>query len=66
MQSTQCNINAVKFSDIEEEESGNAKGVYGQLWSQLSSKQLCTVCSRLAIKNAKNAKKAAMGEIHIR
>ena len=63
----QCDFDTVKLSDIEEDESGNAKGVYGQLWSQLSSKQLRTVCSRLvAIKGAKNAKKAGMEDILIK
>ena len=66
MESPQSDFDAVKITDIDEDESGKAKGVYGQLWSQLSSKQLRTVCSRLAIKGAKNAKKAAMVEMIIK
>ena len=58
MESPQCNFDAVKTTD--KDKSGKAMGVNGQLWSHLSSQQLRTGCSHLAIKDAKNAKKAAM------
>ena len=63
MEPPQCDFDAVKMSDLDENEVGRAKGVYGMLWSQLSSKQLRTVCSRLAVKGAKNASLPVYGDL---
>ena len=52
----------VVWGDISESPDGEAVGVFGNLWSELSAKQLRTVASRLSIKGIKNAKKGIIIE----
>ena len=56
----------VQHSDVDEDEAGNAIGVSGVLWGRFQSKQLRTICSRLAIRGVKNAKKSVMVEHIVR
>jgi hypothetical protein len=52
----------VTWDDITAPEDAEKKptGVMGMTWKQLSSKQLRTICSQLAIRSVKNAKKQEM------
>ena len=56
----------VQHSDIDEDQDGNAIGVSGVLWGSFQSKQLRTICSRLAVRGVKNAKKSIMVEHIVR
>jgi hypothetical protein len=55
-------LRKVVWNDIDESPDGEAIGVFGDLWSEMSSKQLRTVASRLSIKGIKNAKKVIIVE----
>jgi hypothetical protein len=48
------------WTDVTEDDDGNATGVLGLLWADFSSKQLRTIASRLSIKGVKNANKTDM------
>jgi hypothetical protein len=51
---------AVTWNNILENDEGKAIGVMGMTWDLISSKQLRTVCSQLAVRGVKNAKKQEM------
>ena len=54
------NLEEVVWDDVDVDEEGKATGVFGLLFADLSSKQLCTVCSRLKLKGVKNVTKKDM------
>jgi hypothetical protein len=54
------NLEEVHWTDVDIDEDGNATGVLGSEFKELSSKQLRTICSRLNLKGVKNVKKQDM------
>ena len=57
---SQLNLERVQWSDFDTDEEGRATGVFGMLFSEYSSKQLRSLCSRLNLKGCKNVKKQDM------
>lgn len=59
---SKLNFQEAQWTDIHEDDDGNAAGVFGVSWDEFSSKQLRAICSKLIIKNVRNAKKPEMIE----
>ncbi len=55
-------LSNIQWDDVLEDIEGKATCVLGVRWDGFSSKQLRTICSHLAIKGVKNAKKSDMVE----
>lgn len=55
--STKINLQECSWSDINEDEDGNAAGVLGLQWEELSVKQLRILCAAFRIKGIRNSKK---------
>ncbi len=55
-------LSNIQWDDVLVDIDGKATGALGVRWDEFSSKQLRTICSRLGIKEVKNAKKSDMVE----
>ena len=62
LEPTIVELETIQWTDFLLDDKGKVIGVSGVEWKNFSSKQLRTICSRLALKGVKNVKKSDMVE----